>query len=86
MHNGLHIDIFGTKIWYQSDEYHRLNGPAIKWLNKSECWFRYGVYHRENGPACTYTDRTTDYFYDGYQIDCDSTEEFERIIKLKVLW
>ena len=36
---------------YGTHEYHRINGPAIKWKYGADEWFISGQHHRLNGPA-----------------------------------
>ena len=78
-------DKIGTKRWYNKDgQYHRKDGSAIEWADP-ECtneWFIDGKYHRENGPAIEDSLGYKEWFYHGQRIDCQSQEEFERIIKL----
>ena len=48
------------------------------------------VLHRLEGPALEYFDGELIYlkawYYEGEQIECNSQEEFERLIKLKLFW
>jgi hypothetical protein len=64
---------------------HRINGPAIKYADGGEEWYKDGFRHRDNGPAVDF-DNLKDYWYEGERIYCSSTEEFTRIIKLKIFW
>ena len=56
MKNGLHIQTNGVKIWYQNDQLHRLDGPAIEWADGTKFWYQYGQQHRLDGPAVEFTD------------------------------
>ena len=53
----------------------------------------YGIYylldykfHRLDGPAIKYNDGEKEWYYEDNFIDCNSQEEFERYIKLKLFW
>lgn len=43
MKNGLEIQSNGVKIWFKDDEPHRLDGPAMVWINASH-WYYEGTY------------------------------------------
>ena len=43
---------YGTKFWKnKKKQFHKLDGPAIEWLNGEKEWWRSGMRHREDGPA-----------------------------------
>ena len=44
-----------AKIW-QNDkgEYHRLDGPALEWIDGEKHWYLNGERHRIDGPAIEY--------------------------------
>jgi len=74
------------KIWNDEDGfYHRINGPALIGYNGDKHWYVHGKCHRLDGPARE-IDNQKQWFYKGDLIDCNTQEEFERIIKLKLLW
>jgi len=71
--------------------FHRLNGPAIFYKDNSWIlWYKNGYPHRENGPAIYLKDESyrfgKEWYYEGKFIKCESQEEFERILKLKLFW
>ena len=37
--------------WYQNDQLHREDGPAVEFANGEKYWYQNGVLHREDGPA-----------------------------------
>lgn len=37
--------------WYQHNELHRLDGPAVLFANGQREWWREGILHRQDGPA-----------------------------------
>ena len=41
-----------TQRWYDKDgRFHREDGPAIIYPDRTERWYKNGEYHREDGPA-----------------------------------
>jgi hypothetical protein len=82
----------GEEYHYNTNhQLHRENAPAIIRrinLNPSihkEYWVS-GERHRENGAAIEYADGLKDWFYRGKHIDCQSQEQFEKIIRIKAFW
>ena len=55
----------GTKHWYFEDEPHRINGPAVEYLDGEKYWCFNGEYHRINGPAVEYYNGITDWYING---------------------
>ena len=52
----MEIDQYGTKIWISSNgDFHREDGPAVKYINGYKAWHLYGKRHRKNGPAIEYS-------------------------------
>jgi hypothetical protein len=48
----LDVDSEGTKKWRNAkNELHRLDGPAVKYLNGDQEWWVNGELHRDDGPA-----------------------------------
>ena len=48
------IDEDGTQRWYQNEQLHRLDGPAVIYANGSQFWCQWcqnGLLHRLDGPA-----------------------------------
>jgi hypothetical protein len=76
----------GKKYWYQNGLLHRIGGPAIEWANGEKHWYQNDLLHRIDGPACDYVDGYKEWWFEGKQLKCNSQEEFERIIKLKLFW
>lgn len=47
----------GDKEWYENNELHRVDGPAV--INaKGKEWHQRGLFHRDDGPAVDYVDGT----------------------------
>ncbi len=63
--DGLRIDKYGTKQWYQDGELHQVDGPAIIWTDGSEYWYKHGLLHRDNGPAAIYSSGGKEWWYKG---------------------
>jgi len=76
----------GNKYWYLNDRLHREDGPAIEFINGHKEWHFCGELHRLDGPAIKYASGDKCWFVHGKYINCDSQKEFERLIKLKILW
>ena len=82
MKNGLIIDHYGNKFWYQSNLLHRLDGPAVEWKNGIKEWYKEGEYHREDGPAVEGT-FSKGWFQNGkrHRLDGPAVEYFNGEIK-----
>ena len=55
----------GDKYWFQNDQYHRLDGPAIEYANGDKFWFVHGKYHRLDGPAIERVDGRKFWYIEG---------------------
>jgi hypothetical protein len=81
------IDPAGSKrYWNNSGFLHREDGPAIEYHDGTKEWWVNGKLHREDGPAVEWNYGDREYWYHGKHIDCNTTEEFIKLIKLKVFW
>jgi hypothetical protein len=76
----------GYKAWYWHGEYHREDGPAIEHANGYKAWYWHGKLHREDGPAIEHANGYKAWFYHRQRIDCQSNQEFLRLVKLKAFW
>ncbi len=48
---------YGTKYWVNAEgRLHRLDGPAVEWLNGDKQWWKKGNLHRIDGPAIERSD------------------------------
>jgi len=48
----MYINEFGTKVYRNSKgEYHRLDGPALEWVDGTKIWYQEDKLHRLDGPA-----------------------------------
>ena len=84
--NGLYIDLGGHKWWYRNNLFHRLNGPSIIYVFGDKRWYQNNNLHRLDGPARIFSNGHKEWFYRGKKINCSTQAEFERLIKLRLLW
>ena len=60
--------------WYNSkNELHRLDGPAIEWVDGSKEWWYNGNLHRLEGPAAEYKNGQKEWYIGGIKY---TEEEF----------
>jgi len=77
----------GNEAWYQNGLLHREGGPARTIGDSYKEYAVNGNYHRLDGPAIiNLNSNTVLWFYEGQRINCNSQEEFEKLIKLKIFW
>jgi len=76
----------GSKEWWQDNQLHRLDGPAIEYASGAKYWYQYALLHRVDGPAVEYADGTKKWYYEDTKINCTTQQEFIRLINLKVFW
>ena len=48
------VNKYGVKEWSLHGKLHRIDGPAIEWVNGNKNWYLHGKLHREDGPAIEY--------------------------------
>jgi hypothetical protein len=76
-----------VECWYnEKGELHREDGPAYEHVNGYKSWWINGERHREDGPAIERANGDKYWYYNGKYIDCETQEEFGRIIKLRIFW
>jgi hypothetical protein len=73
-------------FYYLDNKYHRLDGPAIEWVDGDKFWYQNGKRHRIDGPAREWFNGYKEWWIEGEEINCNSQEEFERYLKLKLFW
>ncbi len=79
----------GYKAWYLNGELHREDGPAAEFADGSKFWWFNGKRHREDGPADEYMVYGRAYkrwWYNDEKINCETNEEFLKLIKFKAFW
>ena len=60
------IDTNGNKYWYNDKkQYHRLDGPAIKYANGNKYWYQNDKRHRLDGPAIELANGTKKWYQNG---------------------
>jgi hypothetical protein len=47
-------DQHGNKRWYVGDSLHRIDGPAVVWVDGRHDWYLNGMRHRTDGPALVF--------------------------------
>ncbi len=68
MKDGLNISHNGIKEWWKNGKRHRLDGPAIEWVDGTKEWWIDGQRHRLDGPALIYPDGDKLWWYEGKQL------------------
>jgi len=80
------IDEYGNRFWTKGLK--TINSFLISQIEEIY-YFDDRLLHRQNGPAIIYHNNTYDqyqFFYDGQDMKCSSNEEYEKLIKLRLLW
>lgn len=86
MKNGLIIDGAKTKRYYLDDKLHRVDGPALEYTDGGKQWILFGELHRIDVPAFESPYGRKEWWFHGKHIDCETQEDFKRLIKLKAFW
>jgi len=47
------------------NDLHRVDGPAIIWMDGTELWYQHGKLHREDGPAVEHANGLHEWYRDG---------------------
>ena len=53
--------------WYQNEKLHRVDGPAIEYVNGDKFWYLNGDRHRTDGPAVEYANEQKWWYLNGEQ-------------------
>jgi len=62
------INEYGSVIYTNSREQkHRLDGPAIEWMDGSKFWYKNGHWHRTDGPALIFAHGRKCWYVNGQQ-------------------
>jgi len=59
------VDDDGNIRWYQDNNIHRSNGPAIEYADGSKAWYHKGKFHRINKPAVEYSNGYRAWYREG---------------------
>ena len=73
------ITMFGPVYMDATGDYHRINGPAVKWPN-GECWYYHGKRHRLGGPALIYSGGNQFWYIDDVQYSKEDYENHPSVI------
>jgi hypothetical protein len=76
----------GDKRWYLNGKLYREDGPAVEWANGSKFWYINDQQHREDGPAVECANGNKYWYYHSKKLNCQTNEEFFRLLKLKAFW
>lgn len=76
----------GGHRYFFNGKKHRLDGPAVMHEDGTTEWWVHGVRHREDGRAIEYSQGGGRWFYRGGAVECETQEEFERLIKIRAFW
>ena len=55
----------GDKEWRLNGKLHRLDGPAIEWMDGHKAWYVNGLPHREDGPAFEFSNGSKHWYLNG---------------------
>jgi hypothetical protein len=58
MKHGRCIDEDDTIYWFDNNERHRLDGPAVEYAYGHRYWYQHGRLHRRDGPALDFVGGT----------------------------
>lgn len=73
--------------WFVDDTIHRDGDlPAYEDSKGYKSWWQRDKYHRTTGPARIWADGRKQWWINDVQIDCETQEEFEHLMKLKAFW
>jgi hypothetical protein len=75
----IHIDKYGNKLYFKNREMtflHRLDGPAVEYVDGFKSWYVDGKRHRIDGPAVEGSDGSKEWYVDGrrHRIDGPAVE------------
>lgn len=74
MKNGVIVDKQGSKRYYENDQLHRLDGPAVEGADGIHDWYFYGKY---KGTSISNNDGTFNHYINGNAIPL---EKFKSIL------
>ena len=75
----------GEKHWYKEGKLHREDGHASEYANGTKLWYKEDKLHRIDGPAVEHPDGDKEYYYLGEYMECNSNEEYFKLLKLKTI-
>jgi len=87
--NGIELHVYedGSEEWFLDGKFHRIDGPAAYYpVNRYKSWWLNGKRHRLDGPSIEINDKPVSWDVYGRKVNCKTQIEFERLVKLMVLW
>jgi hypothetical protein len=73
------------KTWYENDNIHRHDGPAMEYTNGTKLWYINSKLHRLDGPAIEVHDGSKEWWIDNKQVTELQCKLLCDIMKLKGL-
>ena len=69
--------------YYLNDKLHRIDGPAVEWINGDRFWYQNDLLHRIDGPAIEYHNGDKGWWQNGklHRIDgpaCEHLDGYKR--------
>lgn len=55
----------GNIFWYNEGNIHRLDGPAVEYINGNKAWYKNNKLHRIHGPAIEFANGTKFWYFEG---------------------
>lgn len=74
------------KAYFLYNKCHRDGKPAREWANGGKEYYQHGQLHRDDGPAVEHPENHKEWYLHGKKLNCETQEEFERLMKLKAFW
>ncbi len=65
----------------ENGQLHKLDGPALIYVNGDKSWYKHGRRHRIDGPAIEWK-KVVEWYFEGKKFVCSSQKEFEKHLKL----
>ena len=76
----------GRSTWYNElRQYHRIDGPAVIWIQGDKWWYINGKRHREDGPAVELTEGHKEWWLNGIRYSEDGYKSIIRQMKIERL-
>jgi hypothetical protein len=87
MPDGLEVNVRGDQRWFKNNRLHREDGPAVVFVKSGYwAWYFEGWRHRLDGSAVRLENGREQWWVNGEALDCQTQEEFERLMKLRAFW
>jgi hypothetical protein len=90
MRNGMITNKDGDQFWYQNNQRHRIDGPAVEYAGGERRWFQKDLLHRIDGPAIELKNGAKFWYINGVQYELndwlnlvDFTEPQKTVMRLR---